>query len=183
MLKHIAICLILALGLQNNTVAETADSARNSVKTFKGDFDAALKHASANGKLLLVDFYADWCTPCRWMDNTTFANEEVSLTLNKNYVVYKADIDDPNGFNAKEKFNVKILPTLLIFNTKGEMQERIEETLTPDQLLPILDFHNNPNNTLKITHQINKSPKQASQNYEDMQDLQIMYEEYKRKEK
>lgn len=155
----------------------------STIKTFQGDFEQALKHASANGKLLLVDFYADWCMPCKWMDKTTFSDPNVANELNEHYVVYKANIDQPVGSNEVERFEVKVIPTILIFNTKGEIQERIEETMSPDQLLPILDFHNHPNNTLKITHSINQSPEtKSSEELISNHDLQVLYEEYKRKE-
>ncbi len=155
-----------------------------------GDFNSALKKASENGKLLMVDFYADWCQPCKWMDKTTFTNTGVVDMLNTNFVTYKANIDTKDGFLTKEKYGIQFLPTILIFNTKGELVERLESTMAPEKLLPILEFHNHPNNKVKITHQFNSSPvtetssnsntsTSASEDY----DLKLLYEEYRRSEK
>lgn len=159
--------------------------AYSTITTLEGDFQTALNEASKNGKLLLVDFYANWCTPCKWMEKTTFSNPNLKGVLSENYVVYKANIDDPNGYKAKEQFDIKVLPTILIFNTKGELQERIEETMSSEELMPILEFHNNPANTLKIIHSVNKSPSEIAQEEKELsesQNLQILYEAYKRKE-
>lgn len=184
MLKYIFICAFMLSMNAEKAESESISIDAIAMHSNEGDFNRALLHASSNGKLLLVDFYASWCTPCKWMDKTTFKNEAIARQLNSNYIVYKANIDDPNGFKAKQQFNISVLPTLLIFNTKGELKERIEETITAESLLPILEFHNNPNNTLKITHQINQSPQEDEESsLNEAQELQILYEAYKRKEK
>ena len=38
------------------------------IEFFKGDYNAALEKAKQEGKMLFVDFYADWCGPCNgWL--------------------------------------------------------------------------------------------------------------------
>ena len=154
-----------------------------SVRFHNGDFNSALKSASTDGKLLIVDFYADWCQPCKWMEKTTFKDTDVVSMLNENFVVYKANIDTKDGFITKEKYGIQFLPTLLIFNTKGELVERLESTQTAENLLPVLQFHNHPNNKLKITHQFNSSPQQADEKSSEDFDVKLLYEEYKATEK
>ena len=67
----------------------------------------ARKLASQEGKLIFVDFYADWCTPCKWMEQTTFADEEVVKTLNGNFIAVKANIDEAEGYDLKNAFEVR----------------------------------------------------------------------------
>jgi len=175
--------IFFALPQQVNAAAPTY------LELHTGDFNSALKTASESGKLLMVDFYADWCQPCKWMDKTTFTNSGVVDMLNSNFVTYKANIDTKDGFLTKEKYGIQFLPTILIFNTKGELVERLESTMAAEKLLPILEFHNHPNNKVKITHQFNSSPaadaspsnttSSASEDY----DLKLLYEEYRRSEK
>jgi thioredoxin 1 len=110
--------------------------------------EEARKKAAEEGKLLFVDFHAKWCTPCKWMDQTTFKDESVAMLLNSDFVAVKIDIDDYNGYAAKKTFDVKYLPTMLIFNSEGKLIERVEETLSPRLLTNLLNKHNLPENKI-----------------------------------
>ena len=126
----------------------------------------AMHKAGENGKLYFVDFYADWCTPCKWMDQTVFSDERIAAALKANYVPIKVNIDDLEGFEMKEKYQIKTLPTMLIFNSKGKMVERIEETLDTKELLEVLDMHNKTQNKVIIKHDINISPSKGHPGFE-----------------
>jgi thioredoxin-related protein len=119
---------------------------------------SARKKAGEEGKLLFVGFHAKWCTPCTWMDQTTFKDANVTNTLNADFVALKIDIDDVQGFELKSIYGVKYLPTMLIFNSQGQLVERIEETMTPRLLLNVLNKHNAPENKIVIQHDLNTSP-------------------------
>ena len=54
------------------------------------NYEEAVQSAVAQRKPLFIDFYADWCIPCRKMDYTTFADESV-IRLSKDFIMYKAD--------------------------------------------------------------------------------------------
>lgn len=118
----------------------------------------ARQKASEEGKLIFMDFHANWCTPCHWMDQTTFTDKQVVELLSAHYVALKIDIDDKQGHEIKKQFDVKYLPTLLIFNSEGIMIERIENTITPRNLKEILSKHNAPDNRKIIKHDPNTSP-------------------------
>jgi len=144
----------------------TAKSTYNEtgVDYYTATIDEAKALAGSVGKLAFIEFYADWCGPCKWMDQTTFSNPKVSTYLNDNFISVKVNIDDFDGFSAKQKYNIKSLPTMLIFNSKGKMVERIEETLAPTKLMKILSNHNHKKNKIVIRHRLNSSPKKAVRN-------------------
>lgn len=48
---------------------------------------------SINPKKVLVSFYADWCSFCKEMDESTFLNKEVIDLLNSNYYAVKMNIE------------------------------------------------------------------------------------------
>ncbi len=112
---------------------------------------ATAKHkAGVEGKLYMVHFTATWCTPCKWMNSYTFTDERVAEYLSDNYVPVKINVDDFDGILIKQKNNVQFLPTLLIFNSKGEEVGRFEEAIGPSKLMIILEENNIPVNREKI---------------------------------
>jgi thiol-disulfide isomerase/thioredoxin len=124
----------------------------------KGNINEVMKKAGAEGKLYFVDFYADWCTPCKWMDQTVFADKEIEQALTASYIPIKVNIDDIDGFEMKQKYKISVLPTIMIFNSKGIVVERVEETLNVEELLQLLSLHDNPDNKVKIQHNLNVKP-------------------------
>ena len=145
-------------------LAFTALNAENnaySVTFFEGDFISAKAKAGEEGKLFFVDFYAKWCTPCRWMEESTFKDKEVVELLRENYIAMKIDIDDIDGYTIKQKYQVHILPTILIFNSKGELVERIEETVASRKMAEVLKYHNREENKVRIQRALNSSPRKS----------------------
>jgi thioredoxin 1 len=65
--------------------------------------------------VVLVDFYADWCGPCR-------AIAPAMATLSNEIPVIKVDIDKTP--ELAKKFNVSAIPTLVFFK-EGKEEDRI----------------------------------------------------------
>lgn len=62
-----------------------------------------------SGKNVLVDFYADWCGPCKMQAPIVDAIAEE----NSDVIVAKLNVDDVD--DVAERFNIVSIPTLLIF--------------------------------------------------------------------
>tara|TARA_R100000008_G_scaffold80904_1_gene63684 strand:+ start:1324 stop:1635 length:312 start_codon:yes stop_codon:yes gene_type:complete len=60
--------------------------------------------------VVLVDFYADWCGPCRRLSPII---ESVAQKVGTTASVYKVNIDE--GAGLARRFNIRGVPTLLIF--------------------------------------------------------------------
>ncbi len=81
-----------------------------------------LESAAAQGKPVILDFYADWCLPCHQLEHSTYADPKVAQALNA-FVRVKADVTDmrkPEIENVIEKFQVEGLPTILFFDRQGQ---------------------------------------------------------------
>lgn len=77
---------------------------------------AALDQAGREGKLVLVDFYADWCVPCKRMLKETFQDPEVVAEL-AHFVFLKVDTDDHP--QVPKHFGVAGIPDVRILKTDG----------------------------------------------------------------
>lgn len=66
-------------------------------------------------KPAIIDFYADWCAPCRQLSPLV---EEVAKEYSGKIVVYKVDTDKER--ELAQKLGISALPTLLFIPAKGE---------------------------------------------------------------
>lgn len=85
------------------------------------DLKRELALAQAEGKPVLLDFYADWCESCITMDKNVFAAPDVRRELS-HYVLLRADltVNNVNDQAIMKYFNVIAPPTILFFDTKGQ---------------------------------------------------------------
>jgi thiol-disulfide isomerase/thioredoxin len=95
--------------------------------------------AGVEKKLIYVDFYADWCVPCNWMNETTYNDAAVLSKLRSNFIPVKVNIDDFDGFTLKEEYKIKVLPTILILDENGKVVKRFEESISSSKLKDILE--------------------------------------------
>lgn len=134
--------IFLSIVLNISTFANRTDSPFSDIS-----LTTAKELAAVEGKLIYVDFYANWCVPCKWMDETTYADKKVISTLNSKYITVKINIDDFDGYTLKEEYNIKVLPTVLVLDESGRVIQRYEESLSPSKLSDVLEGINlNPKN-------------------------------------
>ena len=69
-------------------------------------------------KPVLVDFWAEWCGPCRMVGPVV---EELSTEYAGKAVVGKVNVDNNSGISAK--YGIRNIPTLLFFKN-GEVVEK-----------------------------------------------------------
>jgi thiol:disulfide interchange protein DsbD len=88
------------------------------------ELDAQLNRAKKEQKLVLLDFYADWCISCKEMEVNTFANSEVSKEL-KQFILLQADVTKNSADNQAllKHFGLYGPPGILFFNLNSEEQK------------------------------------------------------------
>jgi thiol:disulfide interchange protein DsbD len=99
--------------------------------------DAAYEAALEAGEPIIVDFYADWCVPCKEFDAITFRDPAV-IEATADFTTLKADVTQAGSEATErlvERFNVNGVPTVLIFDATGEEVARITGFLPPEDFL------------------------------------------------
>jgi len=110
--------------------ASTMTSA--STLTFKrvksvAELDAEVRNASAAGKPVMLDFYAEWCVSCKEMEHLTFADARVRSAL-ADVVLLQADVTANNADDQAllKRFGLFGPPGTIFFDTQGrEVQARV----------------------------------------------------------
>jgi thioredoxin 1 len=96
-----------------------------------GNFDQTI----GAGALVLVDFWAEWCGPCRRLAPTV---EELAGDYDGRMVVGKLNVDE--NPNTSFKFSIRGIPTLLLFKG-GQVVEQVVGLADKDALKKIIDKH------------------------------------------
>lgn len=129
---------LAAIGNSQAAAASTLQFVR--VKNV-AELDARI--AQANGKTVMLDFYADWCISCKEMERYTFTDIKVQAKL-KNAVLLQVDVT-ANGDEDKallKRFELFGPPAILFFDTQGREQggRRIIGYQDAGQFLQLLKY-------------------------------------------
>lgn len=69
--------------------------------------------------IVVVDFYAEWCNPCKML-STAFQEVEESMKNSANFI--KINID--KHIDIAQEYQISLIPTILVFKN-GEVAERM----------------------------------------------------------
>jgi thioredoxin:protein disulfide reductase len=79
-------------------------------------------------KPIFIDFFADWCAPCKQLDRETFQDDEVA-GLSSFFNMIKVDCTTPSKATEAlmKRFEVEGFPTLVFINHRGEENKKLRE--------------------------------------------------------
>ena len=86
-------------------------------------------------KPVLVDFWAEWCAPCRMIGPSV---ESVAEDMDGKAGVYKMNVDE--NMNVPQRYGVRGIPTLIVFKG-GEEKERIVGAVSKEAIASALEKH------------------------------------------
>ena len=114
------------------------------------DFSAAKQRAGEDGKLIFIEFSANWCMPCKILEENTLNLPDIKHILKQDYISVKLDIEHQRVKEWKEKFNVFLVPTIIILDSKGHVLNKTESTLASSALKQLIQKHNISSNKAVI---------------------------------
>ena len=111
MKKLILLCLVIPFGL-------------NAQIKFEATWDEAIAKSRMNGQIIFLNTYADWCEPCKEMEEYVFTDLEVSNHYNANFVNVNMNMDDYPGVELAEDYAIGVFPSYLFINGNGDVIHR-----------------------------------------------------------
>ncbi|HEX4826411.1 MAG TPA: thioredoxin fold domain-containing protein [Candidatus Polarisedimenticolaceae bacterium] len=108
------------------------------------DFASGIKEAKSGRKLIVADFYATWCGPCKLMEKRTFHDPRVMDRL-RDVVPVRVDAEETvdrgglKGVDLALRYGIEVYPTIVVVDGTGHEVARNTGVMSPDEFLSWLD--------------------------------------------
>ena len=105
-----------------NKTLDDAAQAADSVDVNKDSVnqDKASSKEKSNGKVVVIDFFATWCGPCKAMAP---AMEKMEKKYANKIEFRKSDVDQNN--EMAQKYQIESIPTLVILSPDGDVLDKV----------------------------------------------------------
>lgn len=184
MMKKIGVFL-LAVMLSAVLFAEDAG-----VKWFKGDLNKAMEAAGKDNKIIFIDFFTDWCAPCKTLDKMVWQDADAARQI-KGMKVIPMKLDaEKEGLEAAKKYSIRAYPTILFLDKSGKEIARSSGFRDKDDVIRMISkncddprtldslkaaYEKNPEDlTLAVT--IAKKMVSASESRQTIEDAKLLLE-------
>lgn len=113
-------------------------------------FENAQQIAKSENKIILIDFYTDWCGWCKKMDNETYSNETIINLLNEDFVTVKINPEKQGNIKLEdqtiswERFAAEVgvsgFPATAFFTPNNQLIDLVPGYYDPENMELLLNF-------------------------------------------
>ena len=105
------------------------------IRFTEGSLAAIMSIAQERNKNVFIDTYADWCVPCKRMEEK-FKNKDVAAFYNEHFINYRVNMQNPTrAAELRQKYDVVFLPTMFILDPNGIIKYQVDKELSVSELL------------------------------------------------
>lgn len=121
--------------IQKNTFVASPSAPQQHTIHSIDELQQYLSQAQQENKMVLVDFYADWCVSCKIMERDIFSQADVQSQL-QNWILIKADVTQNSASERllQQQLSVFGPPALILFKD-GQETSRLVGEVTKSQFL------------------------------------------------
>jgi thiol:disulfide interchange protein DsbD len=108
--------------------------------TWKPYSDQLLAESRSVNRPVIIEFSADWCSPCRELEEVTFHHPDVVRQAERHFTMITVDVTlggNPVHEQLLKQYNVRGVPTVVFLDGQGQERHdlRLVDFLPPDQFL------------------------------------------------
>ncbi len=113
-------------------------------------FNEGLAKAKKDKKMVLIDFYTDWCGYCKKMDAETYSNDKIIQYLNSKYVLVKINPEKSGDLKYKgtdyslssftRSLGINGYPSTLFMEYDEELVTLVPGYIQTGEFLNIIEF-------------------------------------------
>ena len=123
------------------TLSQTAPATSGATAIgWQTSLDAALALSKQTGKPIMADFYADWCGPCKMLDEQTWVDPTVVQEA-QNVIAVKVDVDAAPNAAAAQRYNIGSIPCIVWIDSTGNEKGRSVGFSGPQEMLALMQQH------------------------------------------
>jgi thioredoxin-related protein len=104
----------------------------------KNSIDSIIQYSG--DKIILLDFYTEWCGPCKRMDKEVLVDTTISRLINTNFILLKVDAEKGYGIFLSKKYNVTSYPTYVFLNSNATPIYKTNGFISPNKFLTQLGY-------------------------------------------
>ena len=107
------------------------------------NLDSAFNLASLHNKIIMIEFMAEWCPPCKRMEKETFSNDKI-INKSNEFIFVKVDVDKNQDIANEYKRNAKKyggigIPNILFIDKDKNIVHQTVGFLNANQLTAVMD--------------------------------------------
>lgn len=106
-------------------------------------YSEALRLAKEEHKNVFIDFYTDWCAPCKRMGKVVFPQKKLGDYMNSRYVCLQLNAEKEGKALAKQ-FDVHAYPTFVVVDTCGKSLFKLVGAMEADMLINSIKENTDP---------------------------------------